>query len=55
MINIFKHIEKAAVDPILGTQLMYKADTSSNKVDLGIGAARDDKGQPMVFNTVRKV
>jgi aspartate aminotransferase len=43
------------VDPILGTQLAYKADPDANKVDLGIGAARDDNGKPMVFPVVRKI
>jgi aspartate/tyrosine/aromatic aminotransferase len=53
--SIFKHIEKAPVDPILGTQLAYRADKDPNKVDLGVGAARDDEGKPIVFNVVRKV
>jgi len=32
----------APADPILGTALAYKADKDSNKVNLGIGAYRDD-------------
>jgi aspartate/tyrosine/aromatic aminotransferase len=55
MKSIFKHVEKAAVDPILGTQLLYRADPSPHKVDLGIGAARDDKGKPILFKVVQEV
>ena len=44
----------APADPILGVALAYKASTNKNKVNLGIGAYRDDKGLPWVLTTVRK-
>jgi aspartate aminotransferase len=45
----------APPDPILGTAIAYRADTDANKVNLGIGAYRDDNGNPYVFDVVRKV
>jgi aspartate/tyrosine/aromatic aminotransferase len=45
----------ALPDPILGTAIAYKADTDKNKINLGIGAYRDDNGNPYVFEVVRKV
>lgn len=32
----------------------FKADTSPNKLNLGVGAYRDDAGKPYVLNAVRK-
>ena len=43
------------MDPILGLTLAYRADTSANKVDLGVGAYRTDEGKPYVFDIVREV
>jgi aspartate/tyrosine/aromatic aminotransferase len=45
----------APVDPILGTALAYNADKDPQKVNLGVGAYRDDNEKPYVFNVVRKV
>ena len=44
----------APVDPILGTAQAYNADTDSRKVNLGVGAYRDDNEKPYVFNVVKK-
>lgn len=51
----FAKIPMAPVDPILGTALAYNADKDANKVNLGVGAYRDDNEKPYVFKTVRKV
>jgi aspartate/tyrosine/aromatic aminotransferase len=40
--NVFAKIPMAPVDPILGTALAYNADKDSRKVNLGVGAYRDD-------------
>jgi aspartate/tyrosine/aromatic aminotransferase len=42
----------APPDPILGTALAYKADPSKDKVNLGIGAYRDDNEKPYPFKVV---
>lgn len=45
----------APPDPILGTALAYKADPSKDKVNLGIGAYRDDNEKPYPFKVVMRV
>jgi aspartate aminotransferase len=42
-------------DPILGTAIAYNNDKSADKVNLGIGAYRDDNGKPYIFKIVKKV
>jgi aspartate/tyrosine/aromatic aminotransferase len=53
--NLFSHVPMAPPDPILGTAVAFKNDPSKDKVNLGIGAYRDQDGKPYVFNIVRKV
>lgn len=43
------------LDPILGVTEAFKKDTSPNKMNLGVGAYRDDNGKPFVLECVRKV
>lgn len=52
--NIFQHVQMAPPDPILGTALAFQKDASKDKINLGIGAYRDDDGKPYVFNVVHK-
>eukprot|EP01103_Thecamoeba_quadrilineata_P001383 TRINITY_DN11229_c0_g1_i1.p1 TRINITY_DN11229_c0_g1~~TRINITY_DN11229_c0_g1_i1.p1 ORF type:complete len:424 (+),score=77.62 TRINITY_DN11229_c0_g1_i1:31-1302(+) len=49
----FAHVPKGPEDPILGITVAYNKDQSPNKINLGVGAYRDDKGQPFVLNAVR--
>lgn len=42
-------------DVILGITEAYKRDTDSKKVNLGVGAYRDDQGKPFILPSVRKV
>ena len=46
-------VEMAPADPILGVAEAYKADTDARKVNLGVGAYRDDAGAPWVLPSVR--
>ncbi|KAF2787800.1 mitochondrial aspartate aminotransferas-like protein [Melanomma pulvis-pyrius CBS 109.77] len=39
---------------ILGITEAFKADTNSEKINLGVGAYRDDKGKPFVLPSVRQ-
>ncbi|PCH33598.1 hypothetical protein WOLCODRAFT_22108 [Wolfiporia cocos MD-104 SS10] len=41
-------------DPILGVTEAFKADTSSQKINLGVGAYRDGNGKPYVLSSVKK-
>lgn len=53
--NIFSKVPMAPPDPILGINISYANDTDSRKVNLGVGAYRDDNLKPVVFSIVRKV
>ncbi|CAN8071859.1 unnamed protein product [Agarophyton chilense] len=41
-------------DAILGVTLAYNADPNPNKINLGVGAYRDDAGLPVVLDAVRQ-
>ena len=47
--DIFAHVKMGPVDPILGTVTAYKADKDAKKMNLGVGAYRDDNEQSYVF------
>jgi len=53
--NIFAKVPMAPPDPILGINIAYANDYDSRKVNLGVGAYRDDNLKPVVFSVVRKV
>lgn len=42
-------------DAILGVSEAFKKDTNPNKINLGVGAYRDDNNKPFVLPSVRKV
>lgn len=48
-------VAQAPEDPLFGLMRAYRADTSDKKVDLGIGAYRDDNAKPWILPVVRKV
>eukprot|EP00210_Caulerpa_lentillifera_P005530 g5289.t1 len=52
--HFFQDVEQAPKDPILGITENFLADKNPNKMNLGVGAYRDDKGQPMVLQAVRE-
>ncbi|KAF2098849.1 PLP-dependent transferase [Rhizodiscina lignyota] len=47
-------VPKAPEDPLFGLMTAYRADTFEKKVDLGIGAYRDDNAKPWVLPVVKK-
>ena len=51
---MFEHIEAAPADPILGLGEAFKADSRSNKVNLGIGVYKDDNGQTPIVKAVKE-
>ena len=53
--SAFGELPLAPKDPIFGLMAACKADTHPKKVDLGVGAYRDDNAQPWVLPVVRKV
>lgn len=52
--NVFSHLELAPPDPILGTTTAFLNDKDPKKVNLGVGAYRDNSGKPVVFSAVKK-
>jgi aspartate aminotransferase, cytoplasmic len=48
-------IEQVPADPIFKLTADYKADQDPQKINLGVGAYRDDSGKPWVLPVVKKV
>ena len=48
-------VPQAPEDPLFGLMAAYRKDTSDKKVDLGIGAYRDNHAKPWVLPVVKKV
>lgn len=42
-------------DAILGVTEAYKKDANPKKINLGVGAYRDDNGKPFILPSVLKV
>ncbi|KAK6536609.1 Aspartate aminotransferase, cytoplasmic [Arthrobotrys megalospora] len=54
MASAFESIPMAPTDPLFGLMAAYRADTFEKKVDLGIGAYRDDNAKPWILPVVKK-
>jgi len=52
--GLWSHVEMAPRDPILGITELWKGDKNPDKINLGVGAYRDDEGKPIVLPSVRK-
>ncbi|KAL3572530.1 hypothetical protein D5086_026434 [Populus alba] len=50
----WQSVEPAPKDPILGVTEAFLADPSPDKVNVGVGAYRDDNGKPVVLQCVRE-
>jgi hypothetical protein len=48
-------VEMGPPDAILGVTEAFKKDSNPNKVNLGVGAYRDDNGKPYILPSVTKV
>ncbi len=51
---MFEVVEKLPADPILGLTEAYKSDPNPDKVNLGVGIYKDEKGQTPILNCVRE-
>ncbi|TRY66411.1 hypothetical protein DNTS_003370 [Danionella cerebrum] len=47
-------VQMGPPDPILGVTEAFKRDSNPKKMNLGVGAYRDDQGKPFVLSSVRK-
>jgi len=52
-IGRWSHVEKGPDDPILGVTVAFNKDQDTRKINLGVGAYRDDNGKPYVLNCVK--
>lgn len=48
-------VPQAPEDPLFGLMAAFRRDEDPNKVDLGIGAYRDDNAKPWILPVVKKV
>jgi aspartate aminotransferase, cytoplasmic len=48
-------VPQAPEDPMFGLMAAYRRDTDPKKVDLGIGAYRDNHGKPWILPVVKQV
>ncbi|KAF8819895.1 aspartate aminotransferase [Cardiosporidium cionae] len=53
LFHSWSHVSPAPPDPILGLTMDFRQDMHPNKVDLGVGAYRDDNGQPWILESVK--
>jgi aspartate aminotransferase len=51
---MLERLERLPTDPILGLMALFRADTNSRKVDLGVGVYRDDQQETPVLAAVRR-
>ena len=51
----WSNVDLGPPDPILGITEAFKKDTNPKKINLGVGAYRDDNGKPYVLPSVKKV
>ncbi|XP_017982313.1 PREDICTED: aspartate aminotransferase, mitochondrial isoform X2 [Theobroma cacao] len=54
MSSWWRSVEPAPKDPILGVTEAFLADPNPDKVNVGVGAYRDDNGKPVVLECVRE-
>lgn len=48
----WSHVEMGPKDPILGVSEAFQADPFPGKINLGVGAYRDDDGKPVVLPSI---
>ncbi|KAG8895798.1 aspartate transaminase aat1, partial [Tulasnella sp. 408] len=53
-ISAWAAVPQGPPDPILGITEAFKADKDPKKINLGVGAYRDDNGKPYVLPSVQK-
>jgi aspartate aminotransferase len=54
-ISVWNKVQMGPEDPILGVSVAFNKDTDPRKINLGVGAYRDDSGKPYVLQCVREV
>ncbi|KAK0353510.1 aspartate transaminase aat1 [Friedmanniomyces endolithicus] len=52
--SVWSQVPQGPPDAILGITEAFKKDSNSSKINLGVGAYRDDKGKPYVLPSVKQ-
>ncbi|KAI0318976.1 pyridoxal phosphate-dependent transferase [Amylostereum chailletii] len=52
--SLWKSVQAGPPDAILGVTEAFKADSDPRKINLGVGAYRDENGKPYVLSAVKK-
>jgi len=52
--SVWGKVVKGPEDPILGVTVAFNKDTSPDRINLGVGAYRDDNNKPFVLECVKK-
>ena len=50
----WSHVPQGPADPILGVSEAFKRDTDPKKLNLGVGAYRDDNNKPVIIKSVKE-
>ena len=50
----WSHVQQGPADPILGVTEAFKRDKDPKKVNLGVGAYRDDHNKPVIIKSVKE-
>ncbi|OJA21158.1 hypothetical protein AZE42_04543 [Rhizopogon vesiculosus] len=53
-LSMWSAVPAGPPDPILGISEAFKADKDPRRINLGVGAYRDENGKPYVLNAVKK-
>ena len=53
--GLWSNVAMGPPDAILGVTEAFKKDSNPKKINLGVGAYRDDNGKPFVLPSVRAV
>jgi len=52
--SVWSKVQQGPEDPILGISVAFNKDTDPRRINLGVGAYRDDNGKPYVLESVRE-
>jgi aspartate aminotransferase len=53
-VSVWNKVQMGPEDPILGVSVAFNKDTDPKKINLGVGAYRDENGKPYVLQCVRE-
>jgi len=53
LFSVWAKVPMGPADPILGVASAYRADKATKKVNLSIGAYRDNNGNPVILPSVK--